>query len=98
MALTLLACSSWRVQPVTPEQADLIISREPKDIRVQRPDGRRLVLFGPRVVGDSVIGLVRGQSTALALSDITSVGVPRPSPFWKTMGDLVHIGAGAVLW
>lgn len=75
VATTLTACTSWRVQPVSPEQ--LLIDQRPKAVRVQRADRSRVVLNAPQLVPDSLLGTTRGQRTAVPLADITQVAVRR---------------------
>ena len=74
LGLTLGGCQSWRVVPGNPSQA---IAQFPRHaIRVQLRDGEVLVLDAPKVVDDSIRGLVHyapGDSSApvvVALSDV----------------------------
>jgi hypothetical protein len=72
---TLTACTSWRVQPVGPEQ--LLNDERPNAVRVQRADQSRVVLNSPQLVSDSLLGTTRGQRTAVPLADITQIAVRR---------------------
>jgi hypothetical protein len=89
---TLTACTSWRVQPVSPEQ--LLDDERPKAVRVQRADRSRVVLNSPQLVPDSLLGTTRGQRTAVPLADITQIAVRRGNAL-KTTGLILGIPATA---
>jgi hypothetical protein len=93
LLLLVAACSSWRTEPVTPTQ--LIQSRQPRKIRIERVDGTRLVLAQPFVRGDTVAGTVRRDTVRIAESDISRVAVRRFS--WLRTGGLVVGTSGAAL-
>jgi len=80
---TLSACTSWKAQPVTPEQ--VVSTQQPLSIRVQRVDGGKTVLDSPQVSGDSLIGAAQGKRTGVALADVTGVAVKHVSAL-KTVG------------
>jgi len=75
LATYLSACTSWRVQPVSPEQ--LLNDQHPKAVRVQRADRSRVVLNSPELVSDSLLGTARGQRAGVPLADITEIAVRR---------------------
>lgn len=87
-ATTLAACTSWRMQPLSPEQ--LLNDQRPTAVRVQRADGGRIVLTKPQLVPDSLVGTTRGQRTAVSLADITQVAVRRGNAL-KTTGLVLGI-------
>ena len=75
----LAACTSWRVQHVSP--ADLL-SREPPRLRVTRADRSRVELHRPQLVGDTIIdGRVRGGvRTKVPLNEVVEVAVRKWDP------------------
>ena len=89
---TLTACTSWRVQSVSPEQ--LLIDERPNVVRVQRADRSRVVLNSPKLVSDSLLGTTRGQRTAVPLADITQIALRRGNAL-KTTGLILGIPATA---
>ena len=89
---TLTACTSWRVQPVSPER--LLNDESPKAVRVQRADSSRVVLNSPQLVSDSLLGTTRGQRTAVPLADITQIAVRRGDAL-KTTGLVLGVPATA---
>ena len=90
-ATTLNACTSWRVQPVTPEQ--LISDRPVKEVRIARPDSSWLVLSGPHLVVDSLVGMTRRKRIAIPLTDIRHIAV-RQGNALKTTGLVLGIFLG----
>jgi hypothetical protein len=82
------ACTSWRVQSVTPEQ--LFARETPKEVRVQHLDEKQLVLKKPQLVGDSLVGKTDGTAAAAYLQDISEIAVRRPNML-KTLGLIVGI-------
>lgn len=96
----LVGCTSWKIQNVPPQ--DAINGRQLYQVRLTRPDSSQLVLFRPRIVGDSLIG-ERSDSggpnqpparVALPLSSIQSVAVRRPD---ATRTTLLLVGVGAAV-
>lgn len=55
------ACASWRPAPLTPE----LVARDPAKLRVVRLDGSRVVLDGPELRGDTLIGTDHGREIAI---------------------------------
>ena len=94
VATTLTACTSWWVQPVTPEQ--LLNDERPKAVRVQRADRSRVVLNSPQLVPDSLLGTTRGQRTGVPLADIMQIAVRRGNAL-KTTGLILGILATPVV-
>jgi len=90
---TLTACTSWRVQPVSPEQ--LLNDERSRTVRVQRADRSRVVLNSPQLVPDSLLGTTRGQRTGVPLADITQIAVRRENAL-KTTGLILGIPATAL--
>lgn len=65
LAVLLMGCQSWRVQPVTP--VDYVRTARPEHIQVIRTDQTMVEMHGPVVVGDSL----RGLRTAKAIRPFT---------------------------
>ena len=82
------ACTSWRVQSVTPEQ--LFARETPKQVRVQRSDATRMVLKRPQLVGDSLVGRTSGGTAAVYVRDVSEIAVRRPDAL-KTVGLVIGI-------
>jgi hypothetical protein len=73
--LALTGCSTWRAQGLTPHA---VIGREhPERLQVATLAGERIVLTSPRVVGDSLVGVVDGARCAIPLAEIEQVAVRR---------------------
>jgi hypothetical protein len=51
--LVLVACTSWHVESLSPEQ---VIAKHPTQVRVTMAAGDQLVIRNPRVVADSIVG------------------------------------------
>jgi hypothetical protein len=94
LLLWLNACHVWRPQTLGP--ATRFDSKA--HVRVERNDGSSVVFIGPRIVGDSVIGLWAGSSSrlAVAVSDVRRVDEYRASPARTTLTVLGVVG-GAVI-
>ena len=54
----LSSCTSWHVQSASPEQ--VITEDQPSKIRVTLTDGSELEMEQPRIVGDTLRGMVKG--------------------------------------
>jgi hypothetical protein len=81
LALHTSACTTWEIQPASPAQ---VVSRKPGQVRITHAGGGRTIMAGPRVVGDSLLGVATDSQTAqgprrlsAALSDVRSVEVQR---------------------
>lgn len=82
----LTACTSWRVQPVTPAQA--LSDARPRDVRVRlRHDSGTVVIPKARIVGDSMVGVrepdvfsLKPRRIAVPLADVQEVAVSRLDP------------------
>jgi len=85
LAITLLslACTYW--QPGTPNPAEFISNKQPKQVRVTRTDGSKFQLRNPTVFGDSLLGKTESVrddtllSVAIPLSDVQNVEVKKIS-------------------
>ena len=99
LGLTLGGCHSWRVETASASQA--IATQPSRSIRVQKRDGEVLVIDKPRVVGDSIQGLMAdlpgNLSVAVALSDVQRVETNHfdAGKTWLTLG-ILTIALGAV--
>jgi hypothetical protein len=71
LTTVLPACTSWQVESVAPEQ---VIARDhPDRLRVDRKDSTQVILFQPRLSGDSLIGFQSPSELSIPLSDVSSV-------------------------
>jgi len=79
----LTACTSWRVQSVSPAQA--ISEARPRDVRVRlRRDSSTVVIPKAQIVGDSIVGYrepatfhFTPRRVSVALADVQEVAVSR---------------------
>ena len=74
----LAGCTSWRVQPVAPEQ--LVESQRPSKIRVETTQHEKLVLKQPFVRDDSLMGYADGRATRIPLDQIVRVEKKQTDP------------------
>ena len=58
LPLYLSSCTSWQVPPVSPEQA--VTEDQPSKVRLTLTDSSQLEMEQPRMVGDTMRGLVKG--------------------------------------
>jgi hypothetical protein len=91
---TLSACTSWQVQRVTPEQ--VVTTRHPSAVRVQRVDGSQVVLDTPSIGADSLLGMMKGKRTAVPLADVSQVAVKQANAL-QTVGLVLGVVAVVVL-
>jgi hypothetical protein len=73
----LSACFTMR--PVATPQ-EFIPSARPDRIWVTRADNSRLVIEGPRLLGDTLVGWVRGQYQEILLPQTRWMSVRQPAP------------------
>jgi len=101
----LTACTSWRVQPVSPAQA--LSDARPRDVRVRlRRDGSTVVIPQARLVGDSIIGYQEPATfhftprrVAVALSDVQGVAVRRADAGRTVLAVAAAAGLmGLIVW
>ncbi len=91
----LSSCTSWQVQSVSPEQ--VVTEGEPSKIRVTLTDSSELEMEQPRMVGDTLRGLVKGGADDslverdVLLADIVTVRVKKTDP-----GRTAFLGLGIV--
>ena len=71
VSLAFSSCSSWQVSPVRPQQ--LLASDPPETIQVRDTAGGLYLLDHPRLVGDSVTGIV----TVLSIDEGSGLPVSR---------------------
>ncbi len=71
MASYLAGCTSWRVQPVTPQQ--LPTADRPYDVRVHTRKGETVVLEQAFVRNDSLVGSVKALPLGILLDEIAQV-------------------------
>jgi len=93
----LSSCTSWQVQSVSPEQ--VVTEDQPSKIRVTLTDSSELEMEQPRIVGDTLRGLVKGGADDslverdVLLADIAAVRVKKTS---TTKSVLLGVGFVAV--
>ena len=69
LPLYLSSCTSWQVSPVSPEQA--INEDQPSKVRVTLDDSSMVEMEQPRMVGDTLRGLVKsGVDDSVAERDV----------------------------
>ena len=93
LVLHLTGCYAW--QPVTVGPRQLIEEEQPGQIRILQTDGMQVLLDGPTIRDDSIVGIpgrLRTATIRIALSDIGSVEVRRISTP-KTVGTVVLTAA-----
>ncbi len=91
LVMLVTGCASWSRSALVPEQN--IGERNPKRVRVQLKDGRRLVIDHPYVVGDSLVG--HSPNSAVALVDIESLDTRKTSAP-KTVAFILLMGTLAI--
>ena len=72
--LQLAGCTSWHVETLPP--AELIAQKHPGRLRVEKLDGKRVMVYRPEVQGDSLVGrpsATSKESRAVGLADVSSV-------------------------
>ena len=93
----LSSCTSWQVQSVSPEQ--VVTEDQPSKIRVTLTDSLELEMEQPRVVGDTLRGLVKGGADDslverdVLLADIATVRVKKTNDTKTVFLVLVITGA-----
>jgi len=78
-----MACTSWRVQSVTPRE--LLAHEHPDAIQIRERGGAIYVLGSPGLEGDTLTGVVRNVEQRIALATIDRVSVQR-FDLGRTMG------------
>ena len=71
MLLQATGCSGWHTQPGT--DAATLVQEHPSHVQLRLTSGQRLDVHQPTVRGDSVVGLVKGDTARVALADVASV-------------------------
>jgi len=91
-------CVAWRMQPAPPAQ--VLANPELQVVRVTKVDSSEVVVFQPKVVNDTLVGLPTEQSVArvnIPVSDITGVAT-RYKHFGKTVLAGLAIVGGVALY
>ena len=82
------ACHKWStVQPGQPFAED-----GTAEVRITQTDGQRVVLKESAVVGDTLVGLVNGDSVSVSLSEVEKVEVRKGD----AVGTGISIGSVAI--
>ena len=95
LALSLAACSTWRVQ--TGPTPEVLGSQKPRMVRLSLRSGERIQLFDAALIGDSVVGFTvpsrrpGAQRLAVAAADVTKV------EFQKTNAVLTVVAIGVIV-
>ncbi len=84
------ACHKWS----TVEPGQPFAEEGTEELRITRTDGQWFVLKDAAVVGDSVVGLMHGDSASFALSDVDQVEVRKGD--WVGTTLLVVLGGVVV--
>lgn len=93
LVLYLTGCHSWASQAVSPVR--LVAEEEPEVIRLTTTAGNRIVVKGPKVVGDSLTGMSEDTAIAVPLTDIERIELLK---FDTLETVLVVVGPIAVLF
>ena len=101
LTTSLMACSRWQVQSVSPEE--VLATQHPTRIRITRADSSKVVLSEPQIVSDTLYGMTtKATSTTpptgregVALGDVTHVSVRRSDPV--STGFLIGVPAAALV-
>ena len=95
--LQLAGCTSWHVETLPP--AELIAQQQPSRERVVDEAGKRVMLYGPEVRGDSLVGrpgAASKGSRAVHLAGVRSVSTSHFNA-GGTVGLVLGVGGLAVL-
>lgn len=78
LTCSLTACTSWRVQSLTPQR--VVAEKRPQAAFVQGSNRSGVVLQGPFIRNDSILGFVPslGKTVGFRLADVTSIEVREP--------------------
>ena len=85
------ACTAWHVeQGLSPQE--LIAAKHPSAVRVTLPDRSQIVLDQPSIAaGDSLRGIVDGEASSVATSDVSQVAI-RTVSSGRTVGLVLGLG------
>ena len=99
----LAACMTWEVREVSPQQ--VVDQEQPAEIHVMLTDRSWVILKGPRISGDSLVGAVvdgvyrghkvrGGRQVSIYLGDVVQVAVSKKSadPALGAAGVVAAIG------
>jgi hypothetical protein len=99
------ACTSWRVQPLTPAQA--LRDSRPRDVRVRlRHDSSAVVIPEAQIIGDSIVGYKEPgtlrftpQRIAVPLADVRDVAVRKVDAGRTVLASVFAVGLlGLTTW
>lgn len=105
MAGQLGACTSWRLETVSP--AEVIQQQQPGAVRIERIDGHHEVWYRPEIHGDTLIGRwnidEKAPDRALPLAQIKQVSTNHVSPtkttlLGLTLGAMIAAVIAAATW
>jgi len=89
------ACSSWRVEQVSPAQ--LVTEKSPHEVRISRVGQAPLVVAKPTIVGDSLIGVAQGATHGVPLADITTIATRQGNPLKSVLFGVVLAGTALAI-
>jgi hypothetical protein len=69
----LAACTEWHVEPMAP--GELLGTTHRSRLRITRDDSTRVVFGQPSIIGDTLVGLVQGRRSAMAVTDVATVAI-----------------------
>ena len=87
------ACTTWRVEPLTPE---MLQNRPPQQLKITRLDGAVVLLDSAQIRGDTVIGNRQSQEVRIPLDSVQQTTTRRASA-GKSLGLVLGIGAGVLV-
>ena len=103
--LSATACYTWKVEPLTP--ANVLATRRPQQLRVERTDGSQLVLNHPALLADTLSGTVKqatdSHHVTISLADVRHAATRRFSSantlvLAVGLVGVAYIGYGVLYW
>lgn len=69
----LAGCTEWHVEPMAP--GEVLGTMHPSRLRITLDDSTRVVFGQPSIIGDTMVGLVQGRRSSVAVTDIATVAI-----------------------
>ena len=105
LVLHLQACTSWQTTPISPRQ--VIVEEDVGSARLTMLDGSRIVVTGPRIERDSIVGTTRRcrasddgfvsrvcgktEEALFSVQDVQALEVRQPDAVKSVFGGLVGL-------
>jgi len=90
--LSCTACTSWRMNTLSPQA---VVESHPRALRVTRTDSSQVILNDPSLQGDSIVGISpRHMHVGVPLDSIATTHTRRTSAV-KTVFAVIGVGAAA---